>query len=210
MNIFKTAYKVEMSLDIPDSEKESANSVLKNIEAFSSLINSFDSQLDILHGPFENNEEISVSSVQSIRGVLKRYSDQLNKDFYKLEQVAALIVNDLDAFSSDPKILELIGTFVESVDKLDERTKNLVKTMDNWNSKTYRDDTLSDMNSLKGQLQQLENLLFDRIIKHINTNILAKNWVNSMNEKLKNDIKREEPNVVKLYKEREDILNNIF
>jgi hypothetical protein len=46
----------------------------------------------------------------------------------------------------------------------------------------------------------------DRILEHIDTNILAKNWESLVNDKYQEKVKNKTPLVVQLYKERQEAL----
>ncbi len=64
--------------------------------------------------------------------------------------------------------------------------------------------------SVKKQTSQIEKLINDRIIDDINTNILAKNWTDNLDDKLKSSIKDKEPYIKQLHQEREQKLKQML
>jgi len=210
MDILKIAQRIEMSIDIPDSKKNIALSLVKKLESIAGKLNSFDSHLDILYNPFSNHDTVSVESVQEIRGTLSRYKEAIKENLFEIKKFAILVVAALETFSSDISVVELLNSFTDFIGELENKSDLLFKDMDNWSSETYRQDILKDIDDIKNQKIQIENLIFDRIIKYINSNILAKSWVSSLNDELEFSINKKEPYIKRLFKERENALQDLI
>ena len=209
MDFYKIAQTIEISLDIPDSKKKIAKAIVKKLDQVNDKLNAFETHLDILYNPFTNHEDVTVESVQEVRGTLSRYKDAIQQNLYEIKKIAIYVVMGLENFSSDIKIKELLTSFTDFIEELEDACENLFKNMDNWSSPDYRKDVLEDMENIKTDKNKIQDLIFDRIIKHINSNILAKSWVSSISDDLEFSIKKKEPYLKQLFKERENALNGL-
>ena len=65
---------------------------------------------------------------------------------------------------------------------------------------------ISTIDSLKKQMNQIEQLIRDRILEHIDSNILAKNWAKDISKGDGEPIEERVPLVVQLFRERQKAL----
>lgn len=207
--VVKLAQLVEMSLDVPTSEKKIARSIVRRLKQISTKLENFNKQLDIIYNPFKNNE-VSSDSVIENRGTIRRYRDEIEKIFTEIRTIAFLTLQSLNFFSIDTTIMELIKNFTNSFNDIDESVSMLLDVFDDVKSENYKENVISSIENVLKQCAQLDNLINDRIIKHINTNIIASNWVDNLTETFHTTIEQREPYVTRLFKEREEQLKKVL
>ena len=99
-----------------------------------------------------------------------------------------------------------MGSFVASVRELEKQVNILLSIFSNLNNPEFKDQLIQAIDSVKKQASQLKQLVNDRILEHIDTNILAKNWESLVNDKYQDKVKNKTPLVVQLYEERQEAL----
>ncbi len=206
----KFADSVNMSLDVPSSEKKIAQKAVRKFQFLVKKIDAFDKHLDILYNPFKSHENVSKESITDHRAALRRYRDKINENFDEIKVFIVGCITDLNYFSSDTNISEIINSFNDSISNISESLEMLLSGLDNWNDKDYRNNIITHIESVKKQIDQLNKLINDRIIADINTNILAKNWTDNLDDKLKSSIKDKEPYIKQLHDERERKLKEML
>jgi hypothetical protein len=206
----KFAESVNMTIDVPASEKKLAQRIVRKFQHLVKKIDAFDKHLDILYNPFKSHEDVSEDSIIEHRAALRRYRDKINENFNEIKVFIVGCVSDLNFFSYDSNTSELINSFNDSMSDLSDSLEALLTELDNWKDKDYRNNTIKNMETVKTLTSQIEKLINDRIIADINTNILAKNWTDNLDDKLKSSIKDREPYIKKLHDEREAKLKEML
>ncbi len=209
--INKLAQLVEMSLDVPDGDKKIARKIVQRLQQVIKKIELFEKQLDILYNPLKNNESVSSESIVENRGTIRRYRDEIEKIFTETRTLAYLTLQEMNYFAIDSHIMELIKSFTDSFNDLDEYCNILLENLDDYKSDNYKENVISTIEAVQKQCGQLENLIKERMIKHINTNIIASNWYDGLSETVQGQgLKQVEPVVKKLFKEREEQLKQVL
>ncbi len=215
----KFAENVEMSLSVPEEELKLAKVAVDLLKLLVQRIENFDSYLDNLYNPFKDHQTVSKESVSKYRGALWRYSEEIEKDFGKdednakkmadwsIKKIALVCANKLQTFSSDTQIANLLQTFSDDISNVEDNVENLIEAIRNTDSAQFKDSIIKTMESLKKELNELIKIIEERIIDYINTNILAKNWIEDSGEDYNIKPQNREPYVVRLYKERAERLN---
>jgi len=207
MSIYKLAQTIELTMDIPESEKKiAANSVL-HFEKLVRKLNYFNKHLDIIYNPFKEYQEVSQESVKKYRAALWNYLKQIIENFEQLKDLASICVKDLNYFKSDTHMNELINSFTNEFGDFEDQIVILKSIMSNWELPTYKDSIVKCVENIKKDIIDIKKLIYDRIIDNINTNILAKNWVDKVDTETNSTIKDNEPLISRLYHEREEKLN---
>lgn len=210
MRISKFAQSVNMSLDVPTAEKKIAAKCVRKFQHLSKNFDAFDRHLDILYNPFKSHEDVSEESVLENRSALRRYRDKIKENFEDIKIFIVSCVKDFNNFSYDSQVSELIKSFDDSVGSLGDAIDELLISLDNWQDKEYRTNVMKNMDNVRKFTSEIEKLINDRIIDHINTNILAKNWTDNLDDELKSSIKEKEPYIKQLHQEREQKLKQIL
>lgn len=209
MSLYKLAETIEMSIDIPDSDKKIAARAVLHFERLTRKINAFNKHLNVMYNPFKEYQQVSQESVLKYRDAIWQYLKQIRENFEGMRDVAVLCVRDLNHFSSDTHITELIGTFTDDFGDIEDQVISLLHILSNWDHPDYKNNVVSAMENLKKETAELRKLIYDRIIDHINTNILVKNWVDDVDDELSSSIKEREPLISRLYRERKKKMEQI-
>lgn len=206
----KLAQSVDMALDVPSSEEKIAQKTIRYFNMLIKKITAFDRHLDILYNPLKSHENVSEKSVIDHRAAIHRYRDKIKENFEEIKNIAIHCLQSFNYFSTDTHISELIRTFNDSFDDVENSLTILLQALDNWQDKEYRAHVMQSIENTKKQAIQVKKLIEDRIIDYINTNIYAKNWTDNLDDELKMSIKEREPYIKQLYKERESKLKEIL
>ena len=132
--ISKLAQLVEMSLDVPDSDKKIARKIVQRLQQVCKKLELFEKQLDILYNPLKNNENVSTDSIVENRGTIRRYRDEIEKIFTEMRTLAYLTLQEMNHFNIDGHILDLIKTFTNSFNDIDESCNMLLENLDDYKS----------------------------------------------------------------------------
>jgi hypothetical protein len=209
MSILKLAQTIELTMDIPESDKKIAANLIVNLQKFVKKLDSFTDHLDIMYDPFKKYNVISEESLYENRSAIWNYNKQILKNFEELKSLAFVCVKGLQFFHSDLNIKEMERSFVDSVSDIESNIENLGKKMQDYDVQDYKSSVNSVFENLKIKSSELKDLIEDRIIDNINKNILNKSWVDNIDDKDLDDVyKNNEPLISKLYKEREGIFNS--
>jgi uncharacterized protein (UPF0335 family) len=113
-------------------------------------------------------------------------------------------------FASDTQTVKLMKSFVSSVDKLEEEVNNFIDLFDDLESKTFANDVVSSIEEIQKQCEEIEEIIDERIKNHIQTNILARSWVDSVSNELQMKVEKKTPLILDLFNQRQDQLNDII
>lgn len=206
--IEKLANSIEMAFDIPDSEKEIGIVAVERLNDLLASLNSAMEHLNIIYVPFDKNQNISTESLVEKRGVLNRFKQQVKDNFSKFKLKGIFVIESLNNFVSDFEIKEIINSFEDGVTDIENQVEILLKLLDDYRNPDFRSSLLSGVQNIRKQSAQLERLIKDRIIEHINVNIIAKNWVSTTGKNLNVTIQNKIPVVTQLYNARQKALES--
>lgn len=201
--INKFALDMGMSFDIPNEEKKIAQ---KANEFFMQVVNNLklaEDQLNILQNAFESEEVIDPEVLHEKRGVLARFKKQVEENFQKIKYLSILAMKELNNFSTDSHISELINSFRDSITQLAKLNSDFIDMLDDYKAKDFKEKIKSLVENLIKHFDETEKLIKERIISHIDENILVKNWANDLSEEMKIKLDQEEPLIQKLFNERQ-------
>jgi hypothetical protein len=207
--LFKLASAIEMSFEVPTSEKETAMAASERFDFVINAINQAKVHLDIMYNPFKKNESISTDAVIAHRGVISRYKKQVKKNFNKVKELSLKSIQLLNYFSTDTHTLEIINAFRDAVQDLEKHVVVFMDILDDYRSPDFRNNILSSIEGVKKYCSQVEKLIKDRIIDHIDTNILARNWTTSVGDQLHIKIQDKIPMITELFNERQNAINGV-
>jgi len=106
--IKKIATTIEMSFDIPESEKKEAQAASDDFKKVISTLDAAKKHLNMIYEPFQDSEEIPPEAIYEFRGAIFRYKEQIKENFNKVKAVAFLAVMRFNYFATDTHITELI------------------------------------------------------------------------------------------------------
>lgn len=204
----RLAESVEMSFDIPDAEKDIATEALIRFEAANKSLTEAVEHLDIIYNPFKKHENISIKAVVKRRGVLNRFKQASMNKFNKFKRRAFVAIRRLDKFSNgDKDIQELISSFESAVNELEDGLTDFYEALGNYEAPEFRDEVLSAIESVKASHESLKDLIVDRIIEHIDTEILAKSWMSERRDEFKITDEERKALITQLFDERQQMLD---
>jgi hypothetical protein len=179
---------------------------------FSKVVNSLETakkHLDIIYDPFKNATEIPKEAVVEFRGAINRFKDQIKENFNKVKGYGIKAVAKLNYFSSDTHIAELVNAFKDSIGDLEDQVTILMDILDNYKDPAFKDNVLVGVEAVRKECFEVENLIEERIIDHIDANILAKDWITDTSDALKIKMEDKIPYVTQLFQERQKALESL-
>ena len=202
----KKAYAIQMSFEVPDSERRLAEKASECFESLLRKIKDTSKHLDFIYDPFKSLNNVDNEVLNEHRAAFREYRDEAAKNFntiFRRGQRCLILMNE---FSLDTKTEEMMNSFTDSLDEVKVQVNNFLSIFENLNSKDFSAELIATIDSVKKQLNQLRQLITDRILQHIDTNILAKNWKNNLLKDYQYKVEDKVPLVVELFRERNKAL----
>lgn len=202
------AYGVQMTLEIPDAEKRIAEKAEESFESLLSHLKISLEHLDLIYKPFSKRDQVDSEEIHKHRAILRKYRDKVKENFENVLKVAYNSVSLMSEFSTDSSVEELMNSFVANLRELEKQVNYLLSIFSNLDSADFKDILIASIELIKKQSAQLRQLVNDRVLEYIDTNILAKNWESLVNDKFQDKIKSKTPLIIQLYRERQEKLLN--
>lgn len=199
----KKSYGIQMSYVVPDLDKERAEKAISAFEYLLKKMFQCDEHLDLIYIPFKDNSNVPPDQIYKVRAALRRYRDKVSDNFNILKRVAFKCFVRLQPFSSDTNIVKLNKSFVSSISDLEKQVNRFIDLFSNLESKDFAPTLVKAVENIKKEISQLEQIIEDRIIDHIQNNILARTWVDSVSNELKEKVERKMPLSIELVNERD-------
>lgn len=204
--IKKIASTIEMSFDIPESEKKEAQAASEEFRKVISSLDTAKKHLNMIYEPFKDAEEIPPDAVYEFRGAIFRYKEQIKENFNKVKATSFLAIVRLNYFATDTHITELINTFKDSIEDVEKQINVLLDIMDDLKSKEFKNNIVNGIESVRKACFEVEKLIKERILDYIDSNILAKDWMTNTGDKLHTEIRVRIPYITQLFEERQKAL----
>ena len=160
--------------------------------------------------PFKNNPEMSPEEVMKARAAIRRFRDKSVENFNEFKNAAFKCVNLMQEFSSDTQTVKLMKSFVSSVDDLENNVNKFIDLFNDLESKSFSKDVVSHIEEIQSQCEEVEEIVDERIKSHIQNNILAKSWVDSVSNDLQMKVEKKTPLILDLFNQRQEQLNDII
>ena len=208
--MYKKAYSIKMHFGVPESEKRIAEKAEEYFNQLLSNITDAKDYLNLIYIPFQKHQSIDMEMIAGYRKTFRDYRDQVRLKFQDMTKRAYKCVALMNEFSIDTATEEIMESFIGTIRELDKYVDTFVSIFSNLNSSEFRTHLISTIDSLKKQMNQIEQLIKDRILEHIDSNILAKNWANNIsNINGGKPIEERVPLVIQLFKERQKALQGV-
>lgn len=199
----KLSFLIDMSFDIPDSEKRQATECMEMLSKLFNLINIAEEHLDIMYDPFSKGRPLSPEAVYKKRAILDRFKKKVRDNFSLIKYQAILILKKIYVFYSDTHIMELSNALKDSSDVLEKSVIQLLDYLDDFKSNTFQEDIVKAIDDIKKNTKELKDLIKDRIEDYLDTNILTKNLTEGLG------IEEKIPVIKQLYQERQQNLEGL-
>lgn len=206
--MIKKSYSVQMSYDVSDSERHQAEKALVYFKAAEKYLVQASDHLNIMKTPFKDNQDVTTEEIIKSRAVIRRFRDKAIENFDKFKKTAFDCVNLMQTFSSDTQTLKLMKSFISSVDDLEVSVNQFAELFEDLQSKEFSKDVVTAIEGIQKQCDEIDEIIDERIKSHIQTNILATSWVDSISNDLQMKIEKKTPLIVDLYNQRQEQLND--
>jgi uncharacterized protein (UPF0335 family) len=201
--MIKHAYSVQMSYDITNEEKATAERALLIFNATNSLLDKAYDYLNVIYNPFSKDSAIDSDQIYQYRAALRKYRDNVVNKFNKFKVGSFKCVKTMSAFASDTQTIKLIKSFTNSIEELESKVNSFVDLFDDLKSKDFAANIVKEVDSIRKKCEEISSLIDERIKNHIKNNILSKSWVNNVGDELQMKIEKKTPLMIELYKKRE-------
>lgn len=205
--MIKKAYTVQMTYEVSDAEKQEAEQAIIYFNASLKLLSLASNHLNIMKTPFKENADMTPESVTKARAAIRRFRDQSVENFNEFKKIAFKCVNAMQTFASDTQTIKLMKSFITGIDDLESNVNDFIGLFDNLDDKDFAKNVVISIEAIQKQCDDIEEIVDDRIIDHIQSNILAKNWVNSVSTELQTKIEKKTPLLMDLFNQRQEQLN---
>lgn len=206
--MIKKAYSVQMSYDISDSEKQQAEKALVYFNASEKLLMIASDHLNIMKTPFKDHPDVSADDIANARAAIRRFRDQAIDNFNNFKVASFKCVNIMQIFSHDTQTLKLMKSFISSIDDLEAKVNHFSELFNDLKDKDFATNIVSSIEDIQGQCDEIDEIIDERIKVHVQTNILAINWVDAISNDLQMKIEQKTPLIMELFNKRQEQLND--
>lgn len=203
----KKAYAIQLSYNVSDNEKNVAEKALLYFSDAEKKLEMASSHLDILQIPFKENQDIKSEHLMKERAVLRRFRDKAIENFNLFKISSFKCVDIMQYFASDTQSVKLLKSFITQIEDLEKEVNLFADLFKKIDSNEFVSLVVSNIDSIKNKCEELSNLINQRIKDHLQTNILAKSWVNSVSNQLQKTVEKKKPLILDLYNKMQDDLN---
>jgi len=208
--MIKRSYAINMTYDVTSAEKAEAERALLCFNYTDKLLNSAEDYLNIMKTPFKDNPNISSDDIMKARAAIRRFRDKAVENFNDFKVGAFKCINIMQFFSSDTQSLKLMKLFISSIDDLESKVNDFVDLFTDLESKDFATAVVSSVEVIQKQCEEINEIINERIKTHIQSNILAKTWVDSVSDNLQMHVQKKTPLILDLFNKRQDQLNEII
>lgn len=200
------AYAVQMSFDVPESEKRVAEKAVESFKELISLIKLANNHLNLIYEPFKNLSSLDIKTLLEYRTTLRGYRDRIKENYDEILQKAHYSAILMSEFANDTAIIEMMNAFLSAQADLETQVNRLLSIFSDLSSNEFKTYLLAGIDAVRKEANQVKQLVNDRILSHIETNILAKNWVSNITDEYQRKVYQKVPLLIELYKERQEAL----
>ncbi len=197
-----------MSYEVSDSEKRQAEQALLYFQSADKLLMQASDHLNIMKTPFKDNPDMTPEDVMKARAVIRRFRDTSIDNFDEFKKAAFQCVNLMQTFATDTQTLKLIKSFIASIDELEVKVNKLSDLFNDLRAKDFAKNVVSNLEDVQKQCDEIDQIIDERIKSHIQKNILATSWVDSISNDLQMKIEQKTPLIIDLFNKRQDRLNS--
>lgn len=206
--MIKKSYSIQMSYNVTDGEKHQAQQALLYFKASEKLLLQASDHLNIMLTPFKDNPDMTPEDVMKARPVIRRFRDKAIDNFDEFKKSAFQCVNLMQVFESDTQTQKLMKSFITSIDQLEIKVNLFADLFNDLQSKDFSKDVVTHLEDIQKQCDEIDQIIDERVKSHIQENILATSWVDSISNDLQTKIEQKTPLVVDLFNRRQDQLND--
>jgi hypothetical protein len=208
--MIKRAYPIQMAYKVPETEKHQAQKALLYFNNSSKLLTQASDHLNIMKTPFKDNPDMTPEDIMKARPVIRRFRDTAIENFNKFKKSAFQCVSLMQTFATDTQTLKLMKAFINSVDELEIEVNAFSELFNDLESKDFSKNVVDNIEKIQKSCDDVEENIDERIKSHIQTNILATNWVDAISNDLQMKVEQKTPLILDLFNQRQQQLNDII
>lgn len=197
-----------MTYQISDNEKERAEKAMRWFNHCLKLLEQCDEHLNLLYNPFKKSPDITVEKIFERRAMLRTYRDKVVDNFNKFKKAAFKAYVIMQPFTSDTQTEKLMKSFVSSIEDIEIQVNRFVDLFGNLKLEDFSKAVVTGIENIKKEIVQLEQIVDERVKDHLQTNILARNWVDNVSNELQEKVEKKSPLVMQLVEDRMKLLND--
>lgn len=206
----KRAYITSLTYEISDAEKTQAERALICFNYSLKLLDMASEHLNIMKTPFKDNPDINPDEVLKARAAIRRFRDKSVDNFNEFKIAAFKCVHTMQVFSSDTQTLKVMKSFISSIDDLELSVNDFVDLFGDLESKSFTKDIVQSVEDIQKQCEEVKEIVDERIKSHIQSNILAKSWVDSVSNELQMKVEKQTPLILDLFNKRQEQLQDVI
>lgn len=195
----KFADAINLSSNISDEEKQQASQIIQQLNIIIGLFENADKHLDMMYNPFKqdpNNQQAQADLIKH-RGIISDYNEKILENFEKLKSNIAKSLEFLSFFGKDSAVAEISNTFEKKCEELFTMVQNLSDFLKDIKTPNFIENSLDLLNKIKKEIEEIKEFIKDRIIQHLDDNIIGKKWFEPYQSKIK-----KEPYLIRLVTSR--------
>lgn len=197
-----------MTYQVSDSEKDQAEKAMRWFDHCLKLLEQCDEHLNLIYNPFKKTPDITVEKVFARRAMLRMYRDKVADNFNKFKKAAFKAYVLMQPFTSDTQTEKLMKSFVASIEDIEIQVNRFVDLFGNLKSEDFSKAVVTAIDNIKKEIVQLEQIVDERVKNHLQTNILARNWVDNVSNELQEKVEKKSPLVMQLVEDRMKLLDH--
>ncbi len=202
------AYAIQLSYEVQNEEKDRANKVILYLDYIVKQLKKCNEHLDLIYTPFKDNPNITPAEAYKARAGLRRYRDRVADNFNELKRNAFRCFVLLRGFESDTQTSKLTKSFVLSIGDIEKQVNRFIDLFSDLEAKDFGATIVKAVENIKKEISQFEQTIEDRIKTHIQNNILARSWTDTVSETLQEKVEKNIPFSIQLVEERDKKIGN--
>jgi len=207
--INRKAYSTQMSYQVTDKEKNQAKRALLCFNHTQKILEVASEHLNIMKTPFKENGSSNPDEVMNARAAMRRFRDKAVENFNNFKKAAFKCVDLMQEFSSDTQCVKMMKSFIASIDELENKVNQFVDLFSNLEDKDFTNNVVKLIEDIQKQCESVEDIIDNRVKKHIQNNILSSSWVDSVGDELEMKIQKKTPLILDLFNDRQEQLADI-
>jgi hypothetical protein len=208
VNKRKKSLGIQLSYEVSGEEKIQATKMIAYFDHLIKILDFCDEHISLIYVPFKDNSNVSPEQTFKARAALRRFRDKVADNFNVFKKQAFKCFLLMQPFSADTQIIKLQKSFVSSIGDLEKSVNNFIDIFSDLKSKEFAPAVVKGVEAIKKEVAQTKQIISERIQTHVQENILAKNWTDSVSEEIGKKVEKQIPQSIKLVEERNSKLKN--
>lgn len=199
-----------MTYKVSDDEKVQAEKAILYFNHASKMLDLAQEHLNIMKTPFKDKPDINSDEIMQTRAALRRFRDKTVDNFNEFKYTAFKCVNIMQTFASDTQTVKLMKSFISAIDDLEVKVNDFIELFSDLEAKDFPKNIVASIEDIQSKCDMVEEIINERIKDHIQNDILASSWVDTVSNELQLRIEQKTPLILDLFNKRQDELNDII